>query len=242
MNGSDTFKLDGKDIAFEDGDTIMDAALRAGEYIPHLCHNPEFTPHGSCRVCVVNANGRQISACTQPAMENMEVDNSSDEIMNHRRELLQMLFVEGNHVCPGCEKSGACQLQAVAYYCNMLSPHFTHFFPQRTVDASHADIAIDFNRCILCELCVRASREVDDKNVFAIDGRGINSHLVINSPSGKLGDSSFAATDKAAHVCPVGAILPKHTAYDKPIGERLYDKKPISIVGDVAAHEQDEER
>lgn len=242
MSGSNTFKLDGKDIPFEDGDTIMDAALRAGEYIPHLCHNPEFPPHGSCRVCIVNANGRQISACTQPAMENIEVDNSSDEIMDQRRALLQMLFVEGNHVCPGCEKSGACQLQAVAYYANMLSPHFTHFFPQRSVDASHADIAIDYNRCILCELCVRASRDVDHKNVFAIDGRGINSQLVINSPSGKLGDSSFAATDKAAHVCPVGAILPKHTAYDRPIGERLYDNKPISIVGDVAAHEQDEDR
>ena len=242
MNGSKTFTLDGKTIAFEDGDTIMDAALRAGEYIPHLCHNPEFSPHGSCRVCIVEANGRQVSACTQPAMVNMQVDNSSDEIMSDRRALLQMLFVEGNHVCPGCEKSGACQLQAVAYYCNMLSPHFTHFFPLRTVDASHADIAIDFNRCILCELCVRASRDVDHKNVFAVDGRGINSQLVINSPSGELGDSSFAATDKAAHVCPVGAILPKHTAYDKPIGERLYDKKPISIVGDVAAHEQDEER
>jgi [NiFe] hydrogenase diaphorase moiety small subunit len=242
MSGNNTFKLDGKDIAFEDGDTIMDAALRAGEYIPHLCHNPEFTPHGSCRVCVVNANGREVSACTQPAMKNMDVDNASDEIMSHRRALLQMLFVEGNHVCPGCEKSGACQLQAVAYYANMLSPHFTHFFPQRSVDASHADIAIDFNRCILCELCVRASRDVDHKNVFAIDGRGINSHLVINSPSGKLGDSSLAATDKAAHVCPVGAILPKHTAYNRPIGERLYDKQPISIVGDVAVNDEDEDR
>ena len=106
MSGSNTFTLDGKDIPFEDGDTIMDAALRAGEYIPHLCHNPEFPPHGSCRVCVVNANGRQISACTQPAVENMEVDNSSDEIMDQRRALLQMLFVEGNHVCPRCEGHG----------------------------------------------------------------------------------------------------------------------------------------
>ena len=78
--------------------------------------------------------------------------------------------------------------------------------------------------------------------MLAIDVRVINSHLVINSDCGKLGDSSFAATDKAAHVCPVGAILPKHAAYEKPIGERLYDKQPISIVGDVAAHEQDEER
>jgi [NiFe] hydrogenase diaphorase moiety small subunit len=240
MSDQPTFKLDGKTIPFQDGDTIMDAALRAGEYIPHLCHNPEFTPHGSCRVCVVSINGRQVSACTQQAIPDMEIDNNSDAIMDKRRNLLQMLFVEGNHVCPGCEKSGACQLQAVAYYTNMLSPHYTHFFPQRSMDASHADIAIDFNRCILCELCVRASHDVDHKDVFSISGRGIKARLVINSPSGKLGDSDLSADDKAAHVCPVGAILPKHRGYDKPIGERLYDKQPISQVGDVAAHEEDE--
>jgi len=240
VSDTQTFTLDGVAIEFSDGDTIMDAALRAGAYIPHLCHNPEFTPHGSCRVCVVDINGRQVSACTQPAAAGLEVDNGSDTIVEERRNLLQMLFVEGNHVCPGCEKSGACQLQAVAYYTGMLSPHYTHFFPQRSVDASHADTAIDFNRCILCELCVRASRDIDHKQVFSISGRGIGSHLVINSPSGKLGDSAFSAGDKAAQVCPVGAILPKHRGYDQPIGKRLYDKQPISIVGDVAAHEADD--
>lgn len=234
-----TFTLDGVAIEFQAGDTIMDAALRAGAYIPHLCHNPEFEPHGSCRVCLVEANGRRVSACTQPAAAGMLVESASQAIGDARRSLLQMLFVEGNHVCPGCEKSGACQLQAVAYYTNMLSPHFTHFFPRREVDASHPDFAIDYNRCILCELCVRASRDVDGKNVFAISGRGIGSHLVVNSPSGRLGDSAFAATDKAAHVCPVGAILPKHRGYEQPIGERLYDLQPISVVGDVAAHEQE---
>ena len=60
-------------------------------------------------------------------MDGMVVDNASDEIQALRKAVLQMLFVEGNHVCPGCEKSGACQLQAVAYWVGMLSPHFTHF-------------------------------------------------------------------------------------------------------------------
>jgi [NiFe] hydrogenase diaphorase moiety small subunit len=237
MSENKAFTLDAKPIEFQDGDTIMDAALRAGAYIPHLCHNPEFEPHGSCRVCVIGVNRRRVSACTQPAAEGLEVENNSEAINLERRALLQMLFVEGNHVCPGCEKSGACQLQAVAYYAGMLDPHFTHFFPRRSVDASHAEIAIDFNRCILCELCVRASRDVDRKNVFSIGGRGMGSHLVINSPSGKLGDSDFSVNDKAAQVCPVGAILHKHRGYDTPIGERLYDRRPISVVGDVA--EQD---
>jgi len=237
MNATGTIRLDGRAILFIPGQTIMDAALAAGAYIPHLCHNPEFAPHGSCRVCVVGVGGRHVSACTAPAMDGMVVDNASDEIQVLRRAILQMLFVEGNHFCPGCEKSGACQLQAVAYWVGMLNPHFTHFFPRRELDASHPDFVIDFNRCILCELCVRASRDVDGKRVFAISGRGQDSHLVIDSQSGKLGDSAFAATDRAAHVCPVGAILPKTRAYAAPIGERLYDREPISQVGDVVANE-----
>lgn len=150
--------------------------------------------------------------------------------------LLQMLFVEGNHTCPACEKSGACQLQAVAYQVGMLSPHLTHFFPKRSIDASHPDIVFYHNRCILCGLCVRASDNFDKKSVFAISGRGIDSKLVFNSPDGKLGNSELEFTDKAVSVCPVGAIMPKHLGYETPIGERLYDKEPISIVGDVAKH------
>lgn len=236
MSSRKTFKLDEKDIPFVEGETVMDAALRAGEYIPHLCHNPEYPPHGSCRVCVVNVNGRCQSACTLPAEEAMDVDNHSEAIIQQRRTLLQMLFIEGNHTCPACEKSGACQLQAVAYYTQMLSPHFTHFFPKRSIDASHPDIIFYFNRCILCGLCEQVSRDVDGKSVFAISGRGMNSKLVFNSPSGMLGDSELAYDDKAVSVCPVGAILPKLKGYEVPIGERLYDTRPISVVGDTATH------
>lgn len=232
MSATVTFLLDGKAIPFQDGDTVMDAALRAGEYIPHLCHNPEFTPHGSCRVCIVEVNGRHYSACTLPAAENMNVDNSSEAIMAKRRSLLQMLFVEGNHICPACEKSGACQLQAVAYYTRMLSPHFPHFFPRRSIDATHPDIIFYHNRCILCGLCERASRDVDGKNVFTISGRGMNSRVIFNSDSGKLGDSELSISDRAASICPVGAILPKSKGYQIPIGQRLYDTRPISLVGD----------
>ncbi len=237
MSGQIT--IDNQPIPFQAGQTIMDAAMAAGIYIPHLCHNPEFRPHGSCKLCTVKINGRAASACTTLAAEGAVVENNTDELMEDRRILLKMLFVEGNHVCPACEKSGRCQLQAVAYYCNMLAPEFTHFYPQRAVDASHPEVVIDFNRCILCNLCVRASRDADGKNVFAISGRGIGAHLIINAPSGKLGDSDFDAEDKAAQVCPVGAILRKHQGYDVPIGQRLYDLEPVSVVGDVARQEDD---
>ena len=233
------FTMDGKRIPFELGQTIMDAAMAAGEYIPHLCHNPEFTPHGSCRLCTVRVNGRAVAACAVPAVPDSEVENDTEELKAERRTLLQMLFVEGNHICPGCEKSGNCQLQALAYYCGMLAPEFTHFYPLRELDASHPDFVLDTNRCILCELCVRASREVDGKDVFAIRGRGLRARLAVNSSTGKLADSTFHRDDRAAQVCPVGSILPKHRGYDVPIGKRLYDRKPVSVVGDVADHPQE---
>jgi [NiFe] hydrogenase diaphorase moiety small subunit len=225
-----TLTIDGKEVPFAPGQTIIEAATAAGIYIPHLCHNPEFEPHGSCKLCTVKVNGRNCSACTMPAAEGQEVLNNTGELNDTRRALTQMLFVEGNHICPGCEKSGDCQLQAVGYYLGMLDTHFPHFFPERSVDASHPDLMLDLDRCILCELCVRASRDVDGKNVFGIAGRGMHSHLVVNSDSGRLADTDISADDRAAHVCPVGAILVKRRGFRVPIGRRTFDGRTIAEV------------
>ena len=67
MSEEQSFTLDGRQIPFQDGQTLMTAALAAGVYIPHLCFNREFAPHGSCRVCLVKVNGRMQAACTTPA-------------------------------------------------------------------------------------------------------------------------------------------------------------------------------
>lgn len=107
---SKTISIDGKPVEFVEGQTIMEAAAAAGVYIPHLCHHPDFTPHGSCKLCTVKVNGRNCSACTFPAAEGQEVLNETDELREERRMITQMLFVEGNHFCPSCEKSGNCQL------------------------------------------------------------------------------------------------------------------------------------
>jgi [NiFe] hydrogenase diaphorase moiety small subunit len=119
-------------------------------------------------------------------------------------------------------------LQAVAYDLEMMSAELDHLFPNRPVDASHPDILLEFNRCILCELCVRASAEVDGKNVFALSGRGITKHLIVNAESGRLADTDIAVTDKAMEVCPVGVILRKRVGFKVPIGERRFDERPVS--------------
>jgi [NiFe] hydrogenase diaphorase moiety small subunit len=225
------FSLDGEDVPFRAGETVLQAARRAGRYIPHLCWHPDFRAHGSCRICTVKVNGRAGAACTVLAAAGQDVESNTEELNAHRKTLLQLLFVEGNHFCPSCEKSGHCLLQATAYAMNMEGPHFEEFYPDRPVDASHPDILLDFNRCILCELCVRASHDVDGKDVFAIAGHGMGTHLVINSESGRLVDTAMALTDRAASVCPVGVILPKRRGFVIPIGERRYDVNTVSDAG-----------
>jgi len=225
---TDTFQLDGANVTFEEGQTVLQAALSAGQYIPHLCYHPEFKPHGSCKLCTVKVNGHTVASCTMPAEAGITVESDIEELNALRRTLVQMLFAEGNHFCPSCEKSGDCKLQALGYDLEVHTAGFRHMFPDRPLDASHPDILLDFNRCILCELCVRASTEVDGKGVFALAGRGIDKHLIVNAESGKLVDTDIALTDKAMSVCPVGVILKKRVGFSIPIGKRRYDQRPIS--------------
>ncbi len=228
MSETQKFLLDGDEVPFVEGQTVIQAALSAGRYIPHLCYHPEFKPHGSCKVCTVKADGRAAASCTLPARAGMVVESDTEEMNDLRRTLVQMLFAEGNHFCPSCEKSGNCMLQALGYDLGVMTAGFRHFFPDRPVDASHPDLLLDFNRCILCELCVRASCEVDEKCVFALSGRGLDKHLVVNAVSGRLADTDVALGDKAVEVCPVGVILKKRVGFAQPIGERRYDARPIS--------------
>jgi len=228
MSARPTFDLDGAEVPFDEGQTVLQAALAAGRYIPHLCYHPEFTPHGSCKVCTARVDGHTVATCTTPAKAGMHVESATEEMDGLRSTLVQMLFAEGNHFCPSCEASGNCMLQALGYDLGVLTAGFRYMFPVRPVDASHPDILLDLNRCVLCELCVRASREVDGKGVFAIAGRGIDKHLIVNSESGRLADTDIALADKAMDVCPVGAILRKGVGFSVPLGSRRYDLRPIS--------------
>lgn len=226
MSEAISFTIDGVTVEAERGQTIIEAADKAGVYIPRLCHMPGLKPFGSCRVCTVKANGRPCSACTQPATEGMVVENDTPELREHRKMLIEMLFVDGNHFCMFCEKSGNCELQALAYRFGITAPRFDYLWPECDVDASHPDVMIDQNRCILCGRCVRTSRDVDGKHVFQFVNRGDKKRLAVNSEA-HLGGTNIAATDRALDACPVGALLRKRVGYVTPVGKRLYDLEPI---------------
>ncbi|HBM14793.1 MAG TPA: NADP oxidoreductase [Lentisphaeria bacterium] len=218
--------IDDVGIKGKSGQTIMQAADDNGIYIPRLCAHKELTPYGSCRVCTVIINGRPQSACTQPIAEGMIVENDSERVREIRRDIIDMLFVEGNHYCMFCEKSGNCELQAIAYRLGITAPKYPFMFNKREVDASHPDLMIDHNRCILCARCVRASKDIDGKNIFQFTGRGTHRKLEVNSEA-NLKDTDAAIVDRAFSICPVGCLIRKRKGFAVPIGQRIYDNKPI---------------
>lgn len=226
MSQTIAFTIDGRPVRAQPGQTILQAADAAGIYIPRLCAHRELHPFGACRVCTVKVNGRPQAACTMPAAEGMVVENNTPELAEHRRRLIEMLFVEGNHYCMFCEKSGNCELQALAYRFGITAPRYPYLFPNRDVDASHPDVMLDRNRCVLCARCVRASQQLDGKNVFQFIGRGAKKTLWVNAER-ELADTDIDPGDRAVDVCPVGCILRKRQGYTVPIGRRLYDHEPI---------------
>jgi [NiFe] hydrogenase diaphorase moiety small subunit len=226
MNDIAKITIDGKEIEARLGQTILEAADEAGIYIPRLCSHPDLKPIGSCRVCTVLVDGRPQAACVKPVMDGMVIQNETPELLQHRRNIIDMMFVEGNHFCMFCEKSGNCELQALAYRFGITAPQYPFQFPEKALDASHPDIMLDHNRCIMCARCVRASQELDGKNVFQSLGRGFNRKIGVNGERA-LGDTDLEMTDRAAELCPVGCIIKKRIGFEVPVGERLYDQSPI---------------
>lgn len=221
-----TFFFDGHAVEARAGQTVLEAAEEAGHYIPRLCHKEGLEPWGACRVCTVYINGRPGSACTQPVAEGLYVESEIPELQDYRKALIEMLFVEGNHYCMVCEKSGDCELQGLAYRFGIAAPVFPYAFPHREVDASHPDILIDHNRCIQCARCVRTSRDLDGKAVFGFVGRAAHKRIAVNSEM-RLAGTDVDVADRALDACPVGALLRKHQAYRTPVGQRTYDHVPI---------------
>jgi [NiFe] hydrogenase diaphorase moiety small subunit len=219
------FTIDGKACQAKPGQTIVEAATANGIYIPVLCNYEGLQPAGSCRICTVRAGGRYMAACTQPVAEGLAVENTAPDLEDMRRALIEMLFVEGNHMCPTCEKSGNCELQALAYRYRIMVPRFPYLFPVRELDASSPKLMLERNRCIQCLRCVRAVQAKDGRKVFASQGR--TRHVTIDADRKLAARLSDEEARRAMDICPVGAILRKEVGFAVPIGRRKFDTKPI---------------
>ncbi len=219
------FTIDGKECEGEKGQYLVDVAAENGVYIPVLCHWKDVIPAGSCRICTVKVNGRYVAACTTPVEDGCSVENNSPELQDIRKAIVEMLFVEGNHFCPSCEKSGDCDLQGLGYLYQMMVPRFPYAFERRELDASSPKIFLEKNRCIFCKRCIRMIKDEQGKSYFAFKGRGKD--LEISMDKTLAPGLSEELAQKAMDICPVGAILRKEVGFATPIGKRKYDNVPI---------------
>lgn len=214
--------IDGQAVPYQAGETVLQAALAAGIKIPHLCYHPELEPIGSCRVCLVEVEGRTLSACTLAATEGVAVRRDNERLRKLRRDVVGMLLERGRHTCTWCERTGDCRLQEAAVELDVPAvptrPGLA--IPER--DDSHPVVTLDRGRCILCGICIQASRELDGKNVFSFAGQGSSVRLAVDSDSGLLKDSAIAAEDHAVRLCPVGALVLKN-APAEPLGFSSFD-------------------
>ena len=108
-----TLKIDGKDVSARADETILEIARENNIFIPTLCHIEGLSGVGACRLCLVEVVGsnKLMSACVTRVEEGMEVYTDSERLQKYRRMILEMLFVEGNHVCAVCVANGHCELQ-----------------------------------------------------------------------------------------------------------------------------------
>jgi [NiFe] hydrogenase diaphorase moiety small subunit len=166
-----------------------------------------------------------MAACTQPVAEGMAVENDVPDLQDMRKALIEMLFVEGNHMCPTCEKSGNCELQALAYRFQMLAPRFPYQFPSRTVEPAGKKILLEHNRCIKCLRCVRGVRTRDNKAVFGTVRRSKDKEITVDQALAAALPEKQAR--QAMDRCPVGSIMRKEVGFAVPIGKRKFDKQPI---------------
>lgn len=219
-------EIDGKTVTTEDGRTLVDAAAEAGVYIPTLCYLPEHPALGTCRVCSVKVDGRITTACTVKVSDGMRVEVSDPETTAARKALVEMLFSEGTHNCPSCEKAGRCTLQAVGYEVDMVVSRFPYQFPKRVADHASDTIWLDRDRCIFCQRCVEFIRDEETgQKIFSISGRGTHARIEVDAElANKMPPEQV---QRAVDICPVGTILAKGVGYDEPIGQRRYDVESV---------------
>ena len=219
--------IDGKKIKATKGETLVDVAAENGIYIPTLCYMKGKPCLGTCRVCSVIVNNHVSAACTIPISDEMVVKVYNDaEVVDMRKALIEFLFVEGNHNCPSCEKSGRCILQAVGYETNMMVSRFPYRFPVNQRDHASDNIWLERDRCIFCQRCVEFVKDKEtNQKIFSISNRGGKSRIEIDIElANKM---SLEQVAEAADICPVGCIIDKNLGFNHAIGKRKFEIETV---------------
>ena len=227
------FKLNGNTVEAFDGESILNAAKRAGVAIPHLCYSDGMRADGNCRACVVEVKGERVLApsCCRAATSGMEVTSNSERAEKSQKLVLELLLSDmpENAYSPDSELD----LWVKKMDVKVRKPLVTKAFKadgspaaranSPLADLSHPAIAVNLDACIQCTRCVRACREEQVNDVIGYAMRGDQSKIVFDLDD-PMGESSCVACGECVQACPTGALMPARN-----VGMSVIDKKVDSV-------------
>ncbi len=212
------FVLNGTEIEFKPGQTIIEAARDHGVTIPHFCWHPKLSVSGNCRVCLVEIEKmpKLMIACSTLAAEGMVVHSESEKTLAARNAVMEFLLINHPLDCPICDEAGECKLQDYAYQHSKGESRFTE-------EKTHKDkrvplgpnVMFDGERCISCSRCIRFCDEIAKDSELTFVKRG-DRVTIVTYPGEELDNPySMNVTD----ICPVGAL----TSRDFRFKARVWD-------------------
>ena len=165
-----TLTINDQLISARDDETILDAARDAGIHMHTLCHLDGLGDVGACRLCLVEVAGsnKLVPACTTHVAEGMSIQTNTERLQKYRRQIIELLFAERNHVCSSCVANGHCELQDSGIDVGMTHVRYDYMFPKLGVDLTHDRYGMDHNRCILCTRCVRVCDEIEGAHTIDV--------------------------------------------------------------------------
>ncbi|RLE25259.1 MAG: NADH-quinone oxidoreductase subunit G, partial [Actinobacteria bacterium] len=199
--------VNGNDVAARKGETVIAAALRNDEYIPHFCYHPRMSPVGMCRQCMVEVEGPRgpmmVVSCMTPVADGQVVRTATDEVKRAQEGMLELLLANHPLDCPVCDKGGECPLQDQAF---SHGPGESRYVEQKRHYEKPIPISdlvyLDRERCILCDRCTRFADEVAGDKLIHFISRGNNTQVMT------FPDEPFVSyfSGNTVQICPVGAL------------------------------------
>ncbi|MCQ3923258.1 MAG: formate dehydrogenase subunit alpha [Rhodocyclaceae bacterium] len=211
-----TLTIDGRSVTVPAGTSLMRAASEMGNSIPKLCASDSLKPFGSCRLCLVEIEGRRgyPASCTTPAEAGMVVRTQSEKLAELRRGVMELYVSDHPLDCLTCPANGNCELQTAAGRVGLREVRYgagaNHHdaASRRPADASNPYFAYDPAKCIVCTRCVRACDDIQGTFALTIAGRGFASRMVAGEDQPYL-ESECVSCGACVAACPTGSLMEK---------------------------------
>lgn len=202
--------IDGTRLEVPENKNVLDCALEAGIYIPHLCHHPDLPENGSCRMCIVDVDGEDhpVTACTLKAKDKMTIQTNSEQIVKLRSLALELLLSGHPEDCSTCNKYGNCELQTLIQYIGANNARMRCRTKGFKSEEGNPLLIHDMNRCVLCGRCVRACNDLRGVKVLGYQKKDLETYVgTLHNKLLKESDCRFCGA--CAEVCPTGTIRDK---------------------------------